>query len=409
MNPILYHPTPPPPPPSWFPILPPNRPPSSTFWTTANVKDRLKELHDLLNLAKLMQKELEMLIKVKEAKGYVGNGDNACLDTSISEFCNFIERNRFSWEAQELVSVETAGNLMPRLRVLLEPFVVVSNEASPWEEKSAALRLGDKIKKSKRNKQWRKRKRKRVAEMLAKEPEEFEQLDREADEWRAREIAKDIAQRKVDKMKEIAKQKAKEERKRLEAELEMVLIVDKLQELRSIRIEKLKKQGHFLPEEDDKFIEKVRAAVEEEERQARAAADTDAAKGAIATAVQSRKVVQGVNLDPKDHSSNTGSKEAQNQITDSGSEMGSNAVTQKESSKQHLEVEHHGTYDYVANLPLEFYHYYHGSNTDMGTLIEVRRTWDAYIRPGGSRIPGHWVQPPPPADEIWASYLVQPQ
>ncbi|KAL6496822.1 U11/U12 small nuclear ribonucleoprotein [Orobanche hederae] len=33
--------------------------------------------------------------------------------------------------------------------------------------------------------------------------------------------------------------------------------------------------------------------------------------------------------------------------------------------------------------------------------------WDAYIRPGGSRIPGHWVQPPPPADDIWASYLVK--
>ncbi|GAB2231303.1 hypothetical protein Droror1_Dr00027593, partial [Drosera rotundifolia] len=24
------------------------------------------------------------------------------------------------------------------------------------------------------------------------------------------------------------------------------------------------------------------------------------------------------------------------------------------------------------------------------------------------RIPGHWVQSPPPADEIWASYLVPP-
>ncbi|GAB2244146.1 hypothetical protein Droror1_Dr00024274, partial [Drosera rotundifolia] len=41
-------------------------------------------------------------------------------------------------------------------------------------------------------------------------------------------------------------------------------------------------------------------------------------------------------------------------------------------------------------------------------IIQVRRSWDAYIRPGGSRIPGHWVQSLPPADEIWASYLVPP-
>lgn len=26
-----------------------------------------------------------------------------------------------------------------------------------------------------------------------------------------------------------------------------------------------------------------------------------------------------------------------------------------------------------------------------------------------SRIPGHWVQPPPPADAIWASYLAKPK
>lgn len=28
-------------------------------------------------------------------------------------------------------------------------------------------------------------------------------------------------------------------------------------------------------------------------------------------------------------------------------------------------------HDSVANLPMEFYHYYYGSNHDLGTLIEV--------------------------------------
>lgn len=44
-------------------------------------------------------------------------------------------------------------------------------------------------------------------------------------------------------MNEIAKLKAREEKKKLESELELVLVVEKLQELRSIRIRKLKKQG----------------------------------------------------------------------------------------------------------------------------------------------------------------------
>ncbi|KZV23363.1 hypothetical protein F511_43982 [Dorcoceras hygrometricum] len=187
----------------------------------------------------------------------------------------------------------------------------------------------------------------------------------------------------------------------------MVLIVEKLQELRSIRIQKLKKQGHFLPEEDDKFLERVKAAVEEEERQAIAAADTDAAKDAIATAEESRRYLLIHAPDSEEHEhSHAGGRENQDQNNENTNNLAPMLVAKKESSHGSKEPGSGSAYDSVANLPLEFYHYYHGSNTDMGTLIEVRRTWDAYIRPGGSRIPGHWVQPPPPADDIWASYLI---
>ncbi|XVE73788.1 hypothetical protein DITRI_Ditri11bG0146700 [Diplodiscus trichospermus] len=397
MNPVQFQQAPPPP---WFPILPPAPPNSSTFWETRNVRDRLRELQDTLSLANAMQKELKMLTMIK----------NGTMDPSVSEFLKYLEDRRINLETQELLSIEAANSVMSKLRAQLEPFKYVADEASPWEEKSAAARLTNKIKKSKRNKLWRKRKQKRIAESLAKEHEQFDQADREADEWRAREIAKDIASRKVEKMKEIAKLKAKEEKKRIESQLELVLIVEKLQELRSLRIQKLKKQGHFLPEEDNKFLEKVRAAVEEEERQALAAADTDAAKDAIANAEETRKASQHQRPLSNDLiGDQLENKESKDQITPNEDEKGSSPVTDKESGKN---ISGHGytrAYDSLTNLPIEFYHYYHGSNTDMGTLIEVRRTWDAYIRPGGSRIPGHWVQPPPPADEIWASYLVKPK
>ncbi|KAK8971976.1 hypothetical protein V6N11_001644 [Hibiscus sabdariffa] len=398
MNPVHFQSAPPP---HWFPMLPPELPNTSTFWATRNVRERLCELQDTLNLANAVQKELEMLTTIK----------NGSVDPSVSEFLKHLEDRRIDLETQELLSMEAANSLMSKLRAQLEPFRYVVDEANPWEEKSAVARLTNKIKKSRRNKLWRKRKRKRIAESLAKEHERFDQADREADEWRAREIAKDIASRKVEKMKEIAKLKAKEEKRRLESELELVLMVEKLQELRSMRIQKLKKQGHFLPEEDDKFLEKVRAAVEEEERQALAAADTDAAKDAIATAEETRKATQNQRPISKDLISNQPeNNESKDQMAPNEDEKDSSTVTVKESGKSTLEGHGYtGAYDSLTNLPIEFYHYYHGSNSDMGTLIEVRRTWDAYIRPGGSRIPGHWVQPPPPADEIWASYLVRPK
>lgn len=372
--------------------------------------DRLKELQDTLTLATSMQKELEMLMTIKSTEGSVEDGEGESTDPYACGLYEYLKDRKIDLEAQESLSVNAANALMSRLRAQLEPFRVIIDDSTPWEEKSMAARLSNKILKSKRNKLWRKRKRQCAAEIRTKEHEQFDQADHVADEWRAREIAKDAAQLKVEKMKEIAKLKAKEERKRLESELELVLVVEKLQELRSIRIQKLKKQGHFFPEEDDKFLERVRAAVEEEERQAMAAAETDAAKGAIATAEESRKTIQSGGLHSKDASDDKdGMKESNDEINESTDNLGSGATPGPSGEKGTKGQVYGGAYDSVANLPIEFYHYYHGSNNDMGTLIEVRRTWDAYIRPGGSRIPGHWVQPPLPADDIWASYLVRPK
>uniref|UniRef100_A0A6M2E9Q3 Uncharacterized protein n=1 Tax=Populus davidiana TaxID=266767 RepID=A0A6M2E9Q3_9ROSI len=407
MHPVPFHATPAAPPPPWFPMLPPNPPQSTPFWDTKNVHDRLKELQDTLTLATSMQKELEMLMIIKSTEGSVEDGEGESTDPYACGLYEYLKDRKIDLEAQESLSVNAANALMSRLRAQLEPFRVIIDDATPWEEKSMAARLSNKILKSKRNKLWRKRKRQRAAEIRTKEHEQFDQADRVADEWWAREIAKDAAQLKMEKMKEIAKLKAKEERKRLESELELVLVVEKLQELRSIRIQKLKKQGHFFPEEDDKFLERVRAAVEEEERQAMAAAETDAAKGAIATAEESRKTIQSGGLHSKDDDKD-GMKESNDEINESTGNLGSGAAPGPSGEKGSKGQVYGGAYDSVANLPIEFYHYYHGSNNDMGTLIEVRRTWDAYIRPGGSRIPGHWVQPPPPADDIWASYLVRP-
>lgn len=410
MHPVPFHATPAAPPPPWFPMLPPNPPQSTPFWDTKNVHDRLKELQDTLTLATSMQKELEMLMTIKSTEGSVEDGEGESTDPYACGLYEYLKDRKIDLEAQESLSVNAANALMSRLRAQLEPFRVIIDDATPWEEKSMAARLSNKILKSKRNKLWRKRKRQCAAEIRTKEHEQFDQADHVADEWRAREIAKDAAQLKMEKMKEIAKLKAKEERKRLESELELVLVVEKLQELRSIRIQKLKKQGHFFPEEDDKFLERVRAAVEEEERQAMAAAETDAAKGAIATAEESRKTIQSGGLHSKDASDDKdGMKESNDEINESTDNLGSGATPGPSGEKGTKGQVYGGAYDSVANLPIEFYHYYHGSNNDMGTLIEVRRTWDAYIRPGGSRIPGHWVQPPLPADDIWASYLVRPK
>ncbi|CAH8313302.1 unnamed protein product [Eruca vesicaria subsp. sativa] len=404
MNPANYQP-----PFHWSPMLPPDPPRHGLFWNTTNISNQLKQLQDTLHLAKSMEKELDALRMIKDGKDSMGSVEE---EGSGVECLRYIESVKINLEEQEKLSVEAANYLMSTLRAQLEPFRFVVDENSPWEEKSAAVRLSCRMKKSKRNKLWKKKKRRCVAEMRAKvgfessvlgyvamfellilsfliiqEPERFEQADREADEWREKEMAKDMANRKVDEMKAIEKVKAKRERRRLEPELELALIVEEMKELRSLRIEKLKKQGHFLPEEDDKFFESVRAAVEQEENQAQSVTNTEAEENVLAS--------------EEDISQTT-----TNKIINKDKDKESNTVATASCEKP-IEAPPDSGIDNVSNLPVECYHYYYGSNLDMGRLIEIRREWDAYLSPGGSRIPGHLVQPSPPANEIWASCLVK--
>jgi len=131
--------------------------------------------------------------------------------------------------------------------------------------------------------------------------------------------------------------------------------------------------GHFLPEEDDKYLERVKAAVEEEERQAASAARTDAVKDAILTAEESRKPPQNANSQEGGSEQPSGPSEDRD-LGDGGINERNDQASQKtehEDEGHRFEGKGHEHHDPVSSLPFEFYHYYHGSSYDMGTLIEV--------------------------------------
>lgn len=402
----------------FFPASAPRRP--LPWQSPHQLRHHLARLLDDVELLTAVTDELETVISVKSAaassfkdKGEApSNGasmDDALSGSSFSStLCKILEGKSFNeLESVEALALESASTLQRSVCSQLAPLLAVLQGHSTWEEATALASMSTQRSKMLRNRKRRKKRRQLAAEALRKEREGYEQADLEADEWRAREIAKNIARRKIEKMKEVAKQKAKEERQKLERELELVLIVEKLQELRAIRIQRLKKQGSFFPEEDNRFMERVRAAVEEEERQAAAAADTSATAVAIANAEEAGKAAVSTGLHSEvqkldaqiDQVGKSTSTEEHVDIT---------PITLQGSKDIDKAISKVGTSNFSPQdaLPAEFYHYYYGSSADMGTLIEVRRLWDTFILPGGSRIPGHWVQPPTPADSVWASCLV---
>lgn len=109
-----------------------------------------------------------MLIRMKEREGTGEGEDKGHGDMSKDRFSKFMKDNKIEIEFQESLSINAANAVMSKLRFQLEPFRVVMDASSPWEEKSAVKRLADKMEKYKRNKLWRKRKRRRIAENLAR-------------------------------------------------------------------------------------------------------------------------------------------------------------------------------------------------------------------------------------------------
>ncbi|KAI3844696.1 hypothetical protein MKX03_023334, partial [Papaver bracteatum] len=176
MNSMSYQPPPRAPPPPCFPVVQPDPLLNSSFWKAENVHNHLKKLEDTIDLSKAIyiynwQKELEAILLCKQSRESAGEIDNPILVQKLTDL-----------EVQELLTVQAANSLLLNLKCQIEPFGIFSSETSQWEDKSVAVRLANKIHKCHRNKRWRKKKRKRVAENLTKERERFDQADQEADE-----------------------------------------------------------------------------------------------------------------------------------------------------------------------------------------------------------------------------------
>ncbi|CAK9317750.1 unnamed protein product [Citrullus colocynthis] len=103
----------------WLSVSPLNSPPSSysSFWDNLNVRDRLRDLQDTLDLTKSIYvfKELEKLMIIKEGKSSEHSADNLPNGSSISEFADYLKDRRINLELQESCSIKVASALMKRL------------------------------------------------------------------------------------------------------------------------------------------------------------------------------------------------------------------------------------------------------------------------------------------------------
>ncbi|RLM92236.1 U11/U12 small nuclear ribonucleoprotein 59 kDa protein [Panicum miliaceum] len=107
----------------------------------------------------------------QESDSSSANLPSGSADSSEDKPLRFVELARsmgVSEDTHESMATDAANYLCYQLQHLLAPIASAINQSGPWEERSAMARLTQKLQKAKRNKRWRKRKRKHVAELFQK-------------------------------------------------------------------------------------------------------------------------------------------------------------------------------------------------------------------------------------------------
>jgi len=98
------------------------------------------------------------------------------------------------------------------------------------------------------------------------------------------------------------------------------------------------------------------------------------------TAEVSRETILGASSGASDVNFNKDVGSSNHEYVDEIESERSSGMNEKvETDPQKCEEVSAKGYDPDANLPFEFYHYYHGSSNDMGTLIEVILSYVDYF------------------------------
>ncbi|CAG8561519.1 7559_t:CDS:2 [Paraglomus brasilianum] len=217
-------------------------------------------------------------------------------------------------------------------------------------------RLKKKLSKIRRHKKWRTCHVKRLQSVRDERQRRRETLHKLIDEWRTEWIAKELAsKREQARRNEAIKRVEAADQKKLRHR-ELTQLLEKVGKLRDIRRERLKREGHFFPEEDNEFFSRV---------------------ASLSNAMK----IEQERLD-KEHL----------QAVQNKREEGIEEGMKKQERERDL-----------------CYEYWHQAEMEIDCLVAVRRQWDAYLvppsAPGASRIPPTFVMPAPPANYIWASCL----
>eukprot|EP00743_Colponemidia_sp_Colp-15_P005515 GILK01005932.1.p1 GENE.GILK01005932.1~~GILK01005932.1.p1 ORF type:complete len:332 (-),score=62.72 GILK01005932.1:274-1227(-) len=249
--------------------------------------------------------------------------------------------------------------------------------------------LLSKLAKKERVKRWRKHARRRKKERRSILKAYQDSQARTQSDWYDKLIAQEERKIQVAKEQREASRRRRVELKSRRAQEHMATLIEKLQTLRELRKQKLKKQGHVFPEDDNAFLESLRREMEQEQQMAEE--EAGAARTDHTPKQEETVVVEAVSR----------------QL--SGRALAGKATGAADSTSHTSHADSKRSHQ--ASTGSSFWtDYYEGAQEDIRKLVQIRWQWDYYIVPQEEatitdRIPPHFVPAPKPSSKEWEAYM----
>eukprot|EP00697_Spironema_sp_BW2_P004600 gnl/Spiro4/16242_TR8723_c0_g2_i1.p1 gnl/Spiro4/16242_TR8723_c0_g2~~gnl/Spiro4/16242_TR8723_c0_g2_i1.p1 ORF type:complete len:319 (+),score=70.88 gnl/Spiro4/16242_TR8723_c0_g2_i1:97-1053(+) len=223
------------------------------------------------------------------------------------------------------------------------------------------------LRKRQKKKRWRETQRRNRLATRAQRETMAQEIDDRRAQIATRERA-EIAERQI---RAEAKRRIEAARATKAKAEQLMLLISKLQELRELRKNRLRRAGRMFVEDDAIFFERVRQSIAEQEA-----------------------ALHGMQTKVDDVTTENKQKEQDFLVQTAVNTHMNKMITWH-----------------------DFFRYYDRANSDAPTLLQVRRAWDAFLvppespllancPPGFGRIPPGFINAPPPSSHIWATYLV---
>ncbi|GJP33829.1 hypothetical protein CLOM_g18335 [Closterium sp. NIES-68] len=266
-----------------------------------------------------------------------------------------------------------------------------------WVERVEMLRVVRARGRAVRKKRWRGRRRAQQAAACKQCEEQRSAVEARIDAWRGRVMARDARETQARQQQREEEAREKRERAQLQKQVDALLLLERLRELRRLRVVKARRQGLALAGEDDGFMQAVRAAGAEDGRgdvgwmDVAVAGKEQQGKGGEGKERQGKggegKERQGKGGEGKERQGKgSEGKERQGKggegVNGSEERQGKEGVGPPHST--HLQLLHSRlTYASAAGPRLPLYE-----------LVAVRRQWDAFLLPSPAHLPSPQLQRP---------------